>query len=253
MSACVLNMSQGCLSRSIDFSYVTPIMLLFFIFIIYVAIKYNYNHIFKHFSFSGTKLSDYLKTHSLNSDDAFIKNEDRIFKEIQYISDDESDKSFSELINDYKSRRSQILTDSNSNLKKDQMTASDDDSFEKIDMEDVLSLNKSTLDLMDQPLQYCAVVDLMTKSQKPLSQNTGRADQDIVKQKYTKRKLKEIDKTPDNIPDSIKAERSLSQVSSLDLEEFDESLVLPQDTITKWAVQLLLSLEKLHTLGIICR
>lgn len=202
-------------------------------------------------NFSGTKLSDFLKTHSLSSDEVLFENDSRIFQEIQEISDNESEKSFSDLINDYTSSRCKNATGSKSNPKNDQISTSDDDSFEKIDMSDVLP-NKKPVNLLDEPLKLCTTKDLMSsESQTNLCQDT--VDRNIVKQKYTRKKLKEIDKTAFKRSDSVKTEGSLSLVSSLVLEDFDENLVLPQEMVVKWAVQLLLALEKLHTLGVICR
>lgn len=188
----------------------------------------------------------------MNSDDVFIKNEARIFQHIQDISDNESEKSFSDLINDYTSSRFKIVTDSKTKVKKDQTSTSDDDSFEKVDMNDVLPPNKKSLNLLDEPLKFCEVEDLMTKVQKTLSLDSAQVAPDIKKE-YTKKKMKEIDKKQLDRPQGSKTERSISQVSSLDMEDFDENLVLPQEIIIKWAVQLLLTLEKLHTLDIICR
>lgn len=205
--------------------------------------------------FSGTKLSDFLKTHSLNSDDIFPQNDTKVYQHLHDISDNESEKSFSELINEYNTNRCKNSPDTQSGVKNDQNVTSDEeddddeDSFEKIDMIDVLSPNiKKTLNLIDEPLKPCTTKDLLTESQRH-----DKTDEDIIKQKYTKKKMKEIDKPVLRRSDSVRTERSLSQLSSLDMEDFDGSLVLPQDVIIKWAVQLLIALEKLHTLGIICR
>lgn len=185
----------------------------------------------------------------MNSDDTFLKNAD-IFQKIHDVSDNESEKSFSDLINDYNNSRIKNVEFSPVDAKRDQSSTSDDDSFEKIDMSDVLPPNKTPLNLIDEPLKPCKV-DLVARTNK--FRDAGQRDDDIVKQKYTKKKKKEIDKTFIDLNEAAEIERSLSQVSSLDLEEFDGSLVLPQEMVTKWAVQLLLALEKLHTLGVICR
>lgn len=188
----------------------------------------------------------------MNSDDASINNEIKIFEEIHDLSDNESEKSFSELINDYNSSRCKNDPDSTTCIKSDQLSTSDDDSFEKIDMSDVEFLNKKYLNIMDEPMNSVVTKDSLTESHSFLSE--CKVDQDIIKQKFTKKKLKEIDKKiPFERSESIKTERSLSQVSSLELEEFNGHLVLPEEIVVKWAVQLLLALEKLHTLGVICR
>lgn len=204
------------------------------------------------FYFSGTRLSDFLKTHSLNSDEIFSKTDSKFYQHLHDISDNESEKSFSELINEYNTNRRKNSPDTKSSVDKDQNATSDEedeDSFEKIDMIDVRSPNiKKTLNLMDESLKPCTTKDLMTESQQ-----RDKTDEDIVKQKYTKKKMKEIDKQVLRRSDSVRTERSLSQVSSLDMEDFDGSLVLPQDVVIKWAAQLLIALDKLHTLGVICR
>lgn len=190
----------------------------------------------------------------MNSDEIYPKTDTNLYQHLHDISDNESEKSFSELINEYNTNRRKNSPDTKSGVDNDQNATSDEeeddeDSFEKIDMIDVLSPNiKKTLNLMDEPLKPCTTKDLMTKSQQ-----RDKTDEDIVKQKYTKKKMKEIDKPVLRRSDSVRTERSLSQVSSLDMEDFDGSLVLPQDVIIKWAAQLLIALEKLHTLGVICR
>lgn len=185
----------------------------------------------------------------MSSDEVIFESDSRLFQEIQEVSDNESEKSFSDLINDYNSSRCKDATDSKPN-KNDQISTSDDDSFEKIDMNEVLP-NKKPVSLLDEPLKPCAAKDLMSESQTNLCQDA--VDRNIVKQKYTRKKLKEIDKKAFKRSDSVKTEGSLSLVSSLVLEDFDENLILPQEIVVKWAVQLLLALEKLHTLGVICR
>lgn len=169
-----------------------------------------------------------------------------VCQQFQDISDNESEKSFSHLINDYNNSRLKTVNDG----KNEQISTSDDDSFEKIDMSDVLSKNKQ-FSLLDEPLKACEVEDMFTQSSETL-ENKCQIDNDIDKQKYTKKKLKEIDKMSTGIPGRA-MDRSISQVSSLDLEEFDGTLVLPQEIVIKWAVQLLLALEKLHKLSVICR
>lgn len=182
-----------------------------------------------------------------NCDEVFVKNEATIFEQIQEISDNESEKSFSDLINDYDSNRRK--TDTLAAGKKHQIsTSDDDDSFEKIDMEDVLHPNRKNV--MDEPLKPCEGEDLFAKSH--VSHNIVSDNGDLAKQKYTKKKQKGIDKACDK-RETVKVERSLSQVSSIDVEEFDDSLVLPKEKVVKWAVQLLLALEKLHTIGVVCR
>lgn len=205
------------------------------------------------FCFSGTRLSDFLKTHSLNSDENFPKTDSKLYQHLHDISDNESEKSFSELINEYDTNRRKNSPDTKSGVDNDRNATSDEeeeeDSFEKIDMIDVRSPNiKKTLNLIDEPLKPCTTKDLMTESQQ-----RDKTDEDIVKQKYTKKKMKEIDKQVLRRSDSVRTERSLSQVSSLDMEDFDGSLVLPEDVVIKWAAQLLIALDKLHTLGVICR
>lgn len=204
--------------------------------------KYEYVLIYLNLkNFSGTKLTEFLKTHSMNTEDnASMNNERRIFQEIQQMSDNESEKSFSDLINDYTSNR--CKNDLPSNSKNDQVVSSDDDSFEKIDMNDVAFSSKTPISLTYE-----------SSKTEPSTRLPCTADQDIIKQKFTKKRIKEIDKIPFERSESIKTERSLSQVSSLELEDLNGSLVLPQETVVKWAVQLLLALEKLHTLGVICR
>lgn len=174
------------------------------------------------------------------------RKDSQILQQIQDLSDNDSELSYSELVNDYVINRSKEV---NVDVEKDN---SSDDSYEKVDMSD-LQLNR-TQNIMDKPLTQCDVEDLLTKSQNLLSSVDSTLTEKITIPGHTKGRSKDEDNMDALIGRDISSDRENQRGSvSLATEDFDTNLVLPEETVVKWAAQLLLALDKLHTLGVVCR
>ncbi|XP_018571018.1 ribosomal protein S6 kinase delta-1 isoform X2 [Anoplophora glabripennis] len=191
---------------------------------------------------SGVHLSEYLRRQS-TLDEVTTKKENQILKQIHDMSDDnDSELSFSDLINEYTSNRLK-----NVSVARDleQKSSSSDDSYVKVDLEDKLPYN---------------------------NQSTKNSGGKCLKEKDEEFKLlSPLDTTSTEVVQSDDIERGeshkknveaseevhSSQRKDSDLTNFEESFethsVLAERTIVKWAAQLLLALEKLHVLGVICR
>ncbi|CAH1102840.1 unnamed protein product [Psylliodes chrysocephalus] len=185
---------------------------------------------------SGMKLSEYLRRQG--NDTSFDKDEEFITNQIQEDSDNDSEASFSDLINDYNiSRLANSSNSSKTISNREQSEERDSDgSFEKVDVADY------------------ALPEEVFGDNKPMnSPDTVLTDQ-IFHHKYTRRKVSNADKRDFSNESVASNQRKLSEISSIfDFEIFSNRLVVPEKMVVKWAAQLLLALEKLHTLGVICR
>uniref|UniRef100_A0AB74UL61 Ribosomal protein S6 kinase delta n=1 Tax=Euwallacea interjectus TaxID=321055 RepID=A0AB74UL61_9CUCU len=144
---------------------------------------------------NGSKLRDIIdnKTSLLDKDEQLLRN-------IQDQSDDDSEMSFSELLNSYAAN-------------KQDGAESDDGSFEKVEVD-------VTRNLMDRPLDFLAAPDLL----------------------------------PQQTPEECAASMSSEVRSSIDLgEEIEVKNNISEGQIVKWASQLVVALDKLHSQGVICR
>ncbi|XP_028141296.1 ribosomal protein S6 kinase delta-1 [Diabrotica virgifera virgifera] len=189
---------------------------------------------------SGMKLSDYLKRQV--DDTTFNKTTEVLTSQFHEESDNESEGSFSELVSEY--HNSRILNRSSSqNMFKDEINADKDDissdgSFEKLDLED----NARDKIISDQ----------IWRDAEPQSSSDATLNEQIFHQKYTRRKETDLDTSIISRKQSTTSSQR-SQVSSFDTDCFRDRVVVSEKVVIKWAAQLLLALDKLHTLGIICR
>lgn len=190
---------------------------------------------------SGMKLSDYLKRQV--DDPTFNKTNEILTCQFQDESDNESELSFSELINDYNNSRkaaSSLKVSSRDYFIDDKNRCSSDDSFEKVDMD-------------GQPIEKTVFEQNLDLNQSQTSSTTVFTEQIFRQQKYTRRKDKETDKTISSSRKQSTASSQRSQFSSFDMETFTDRVVVPDNIVVKWTAQLLIALEKLHVLGVICR
>lgn len=101
-----------------------------------------------------------------------------------------------------------------------------------------LSANSVVCDISDSESE-CSYTDLIneyTKKTKP-DTNQDNSNTDILDS------VQKVESpTIDDIPENIEWE----------LENFNGGIVAPKRFVVKWAAQLLLALEKLHSLGVIC-
>ncbi|CAG9764913.1 unnamed protein product [Ceutorhynchus assimilis] len=100
---------------------------------------------------SGTKLQDILRSKSAN---VAPKEEQQLLRKIHDQSDNDSELSFSELLNDYASNRSTKKNDTDS-----------DDGFEKIDHSDL----RPVKNILDRPLEDIKTQDLLSLSEEAAS------------------------------------------------------------------------------------
>ncbi|KAJ8925910.1 hypothetical protein NQ315_009762 [Exocentrus adspersus] len=176
---------------------------------------------------SGTKLSEYLKRQT-SCREVVTNKENSILKQIQDISDDnDSELSFSDLVNEYANSRVKSVNVAGCS---DRKSSSSDDSYVKIDLENKLggsTLKESKSEVIDNSQKFLSSIE--------------SALTDSSMESQSKYKLME--------------DSSQGKDTNLDgfEENFDAHLVLPEKTVVKWSAQLLLALEKLHALGIICR
>ncbi|XP_056646737.1 ribosomal protein S6 kinase delta-1 isoform X1 [Diorhabda sublineata] len=190
---------------------------------------------------SGVKLSDYLKRQV--DDPMFKKTNEILTCQFQDESDNESELSFTELINDYNNSRMATSSQKRSNrdyFKDDKNRCSSDDSFEKIDME-------------GRPVEKTVSEQNLDIEQSSTSNDTIFTEQIFRQQKYTRRKNKDTDKTISSSRKQSTASSQRSQFSSFDMETFTDRILVPDYIVVKWTAQLLIALDKLHTLGVICR
>ncbi|KAJ8945746.1 hypothetical protein NQ318_012068 [Aromia moschata] len=127
----------------------------------------------------------------------------------------------------------------------------------KVDAEELLPNNKKPVkNIMDEPLkQNYEAEERVSKFQKTMlgSDGSSSTETEIPKNGVSACQASDRSKYSDVRSKGYSSQRKLSEMSSLDVDDFDTSLVLPEATVVKWAAQLLLALEKLHTLGVICR
>lgn len=160
-------------------------------------------------------------------DEIFAKNEHQILKQIHDMSDDnDSELSFSDLINEYNSNRVKNLNMTDL----EQKSSCSDDSYVKVDVEDKSSHSGNIVKNLSEPL------------------NVKR---DAILVRGIQGKAPETSKLDKASSDNDSSERNHSDINFE--ENFDTHLVLPEKNVVKWAAQLLLALEKLHVLGVICR
>lgn len=171
---------------------------------------------------SGTKLSDFLKNKTgstpFHETDQFLRN-------IEEQSDNESEQSYSELISEYTSNR---ITKDIAKPKKRESES--DDSFERIEISDASS-RKKIPNLLDEPLQDLDTPDLLSISiySRITSDEEGAAARNVIEEK-------------------------LDDVANIDAaEDFESISRVSEEQVVKWTSQLLVALDKLHSLGVICR
>lgn len=159
-------------------------------------------------------------------DGIMTKKENKILNQIHDVSDDnDSELSFSDLINEYNSNRLRSINISDL----EQKSSCSDNSYVKVDLDYKLSYNTGK-NTSKEPLNLKLDVTLAEEIQSGTSETN------------------KFDKA------SSENDSSLGKHSDITFEEnFDINLVLSEKTVIKWAAQLLLALEKLHILGVICR
>ncbi|KAJ3648539.1 hypothetical protein Zmor_020334 [Zophobas morio] len=176
---------------------------------------------------SGKQLWDYLKYRSENPDDVYPH--DQLLRQVQDmdLSDPESEHSYSDLINDYASNKSKNVRSTKCDVENDFLSS--DDSYEKVNLGDLISSNRN---LMDEPVPSgVRLPDLLTKSSQldcEIKRNCGNNG-------------------------SVADRRKISEMSSFDDVDIAQSFLVPVGDVVKWAAQLVLALEKLHTLGVTCQ
>ncbi|CAH0550105.1 unnamed protein product [Brassicogethes aeneus] len=166
---------------------------------------------------SGVTISDYLKQH-INNIDVFRRKDDDILKQIHEMSDDESENSFSELVNDYTSAKKSHLTSQG-----DELSSSDE--FVKVEKDFFLpAAKKPAKNIMDEDIREGGLPPV------DVEENSTDGDGNVASG----------------------ASQRLSGVAATE-DIVDSNCVAPQKQIVKWSAQLLVALEKLHVLGITCR
>lgn len=152
-------------------------------------------------------------------------------------SDNESEGSYSDLINEYAASKLQITE----KTKPDADNVVSDKQATKIDGD--LDSNRS---ITDNDYVHSKIDGMLSKSQKLLS----TIDEALSKTPTSPQLPLEIDAVePAKLKEAF--QRKLSDKSVYDDLEF-KPLNLNIEDVTKWAAQLLLALEKLHIIGVVC-
>ncbi|KAF7279668.1 hypothetical protein GWI33_006832 [Rhynchophorus ferrugineus] len=163
---------------------------------------------------SGVKLMDYVKNESVSSEVTYNQH---LLQNIQDQSDNESEISFSELLNEY------AMTRDKGDVTTPDKVDSDSDSFVKVDHSDV-STKINLPNIFDEEIE---------KIDEPVMCSIKNAD---VEQS------------------TVLTKRQLDKISNIDLDEGTEyNKVISELQIVRWGSQLLIALEKLHSIGVVCR
>lgn len=171
---------------------------------------------------------DYIKNLSISNQTLKAKS----YKDKDVASDNESEGSYSDLINEYAANKQLSLK--TNDIQKDLLP------------ENIIATSEDRNDdcIVENGLNNLEIDDVLTKSQKLIS-----SIEEVLNTRAEEFKLPSNGSESKCIENTV--ERKLSNRSLLDDLEFPQTNINIEDVV-KWAAQLLLALEKLHVLGVVC-